>query len=574
MSGNKNRIAAVGVCVAALLPVVFLTYFLRLPSFGEAFCNPDVEGIAYSACNLLDGGAVYTEGVETKPPGVYMVFASVFAAFGRNMTPVYVAASAYHVLAAMAIFAFCALYFGTLEGVLAAYLYAFFSALHFAAGKCPNFETWILLPVAVSWIGLVETAHRKSVVAAALTGAGFAVAVSMKQQALIMAALAQLALYFELPDDGSKHKKIPGGLLLAQGLGAAVVFAAIAAFMISRGGFWAMVDALDPRTNLKYASSESLLHVSTRILSKGAEFLTNSWALFGSAICFAIFGKRLDQLRRDKIQAVATPGATTPKGRYTVEVWLLAVIVAVVLPMKLFDHYLMLFIGPLAILGACFYARLARATAIPLFLRAACLILAGILITQNGKADIKLSASAWANLRVGDAQDWTPDHDIYWQPSPIPRQVVYYRDMQVAAACVSDNAKPGDFIYVWDYAPGFYFYSRRKAPTRHFMYFEVATELPKGSGRWHAEETPDLLASRKRLLEDLAANPPAYFITYNHDASKHLRFEFFIEMAPMFDDLDAYYKAHYEPDKKCGTKLFSVSKRKKKTSPDPEPDVS
>ena len=561
--GDKHRFLSVAACIAALIPLIVLTFFMRLPALGEAFCNPDVEGIAYSACNFLDGGAIYPEGVETKPPGVYIIFASIFAIFQRSMTPLYAMTSVYHALTALVLFTFVASHFGALEGIFAAYLYAFFSALLFAAGKCPNFETWTLLPLILAWIFVVEAGKRKSLVAAIFAGVCFAIAFAMKQQALIFAALSPPALYYEMPPEDPRKKFHLIKLLAAQLVGALAVLAALTWFIAHRGGLAHMAAALNPLANLRYASSEPMIQVAARMMTKGAEFLVDSWALFLAAAFFAFFGRRLDQLRRDESGEPAPRGTKIQPGRATMKVWLPAAVLAVIAPMKLFDHYLMLLIPPLAVLAGCFLARLARASAIPAYLRVAGLGLAFILFAQNGMTDIKLASSSFENLRILKRQEWTPDHDLYWKRSPIPRRMIYYTDMQKVAACIQNLSTPDDPIYVWDYAPGIYFYAHRKAPTRHFMYFEVATRLPAGSGRWHAKENPRVIAARKELLDDLAASPPKYFVTYNHDASPAVSFEHYLEIAPLFDELQSFYQMHYVRDDGCSTKLFTVARYRK-----------
>jgi len=71
VSVEQSRAQSLAVWILLILLVVFL----RLPSFVEAFFDPDVAATVYSAQLFAAGGCLYPEAVETKPPGSYAVFA-------------------------------------------------------------------------------------------------------------------------------------------------------------------------------------------------------------------------------------------------------------------------------------------------------------------------------------------------------------------------------------------------------------------------------------------------------------------------------------------------------------------
>jgi len=77
---------------------------------------------------------------------------------------------------------------------------------------------------------------------------------------------------------------------------------------------------------------------------------------------------------------------------------------------------------------------------------------------------------------------------------------------------VAARTRAGEPLYVWPYHPQIYFWADRRAPTKHYCYFDVAVGLPTSRGPWHTVVGPDVDAARARLLADLAARPPRFVI--------------------------------------------------------------
>jgi 4-amino-4-deoxy-L-arabinose transferase-like glycosyltransferase len=66
------------------LIIIAVVVILRLPTLLPSLYNGDEGYYGTIANDILDGGAVYHTAVDTKPPGMYYIYAAVFRVAGRN----------------------------------------------------------------------------------------------------------------------------------------------------------------------------------------------------------------------------------------------------------------------------------------------------------------------------------------------------------------------------------------------------------------------------------------------------------------------------------------------------------
>jgi hypothetical protein len=64
--------------------IIALVIILRLPTLFPSLYNPDEGYYGTIANDMLDGGSMYHTAVDTKPPGMYYIYAGVFRVAGRN----------------------------------------------------------------------------------------------------------------------------------------------------------------------------------------------------------------------------------------------------------------------------------------------------------------------------------------------------------------------------------------------------------------------------------------------------------------------------------------------------------
>src|SRR4029077_15903711 len=66
------------------LVIIALVVILRAPTLFPSLYTTDAGYYSTIANDILDGGAVYRTAVDTKPPGMYYIYAAVFRVAGRN----------------------------------------------------------------------------------------------------------------------------------------------------------------------------------------------------------------------------------------------------------------------------------------------------------------------------------------------------------------------------------------------------------------------------------------------------------------------------------------------------------
>ncbi len=64
--------------------IIALVVILRGPTLLPSMSLTDEDYYSTIASDILDGGKVYHTAVDTKPPGIYYIYAGVFRVAGRN----------------------------------------------------------------------------------------------------------------------------------------------------------------------------------------------------------------------------------------------------------------------------------------------------------------------------------------------------------------------------------------------------------------------------------------------------------------------------------------------------------
>jgi 4-amino-4-deoxy-L-arabinose transferase-like glycosyltransferase len=64
--------------------IIALVVILRAPTLLPSMCLTDEDYYSTIASDILDGGKVYHTAVDTKPPGIYYIYAAVYRLAGRN----------------------------------------------------------------------------------------------------------------------------------------------------------------------------------------------------------------------------------------------------------------------------------------------------------------------------------------------------------------------------------------------------------------------------------------------------------------------------------------------------------
>jgi 4-amino-4-deoxy-L-arabinose transferase-like glycosyltransferase len=432
----------------ALVALVVLV--AHLPSFLHRLMDGD-EAIYASIATLMNtGGGLYAEGgVDNKPPGIFWVYSTTFRVFGAyQMTAV-------HAAALVAVAATCVLiYFIARElgsrkvGMLAALFYGILTAAGNPRLLAANTEIFMMLPLAGSvllmlrrqwfWCGML------------LVAAG-----AFRQSAAINVLLVAIAiLWLEVPNLRWRAFGLFATGLIAGLAGLAVVLSVTG----SLTGFWRWT----VQVLYGYASTQLTTDVIwSRARDSVLAFIAAMAVMWIAALAFAARWR------------------TSTINERLVVVWLIVAMVGSFAGGHLSWHYFIQAMGPLAVLAALGFDRIA------LKRRVAIAAAVGIVIP----------AVAWWVFDVS-ADPLTYDFN-----GSVPQH-------QKAAAYIHDNTSPSDRIFVWGVWPALYVESDRLMSSRFPGFLRG---FPRGSNvapnNW--DTSPDVWPL---LQADLSANPPMLIV--------------------------------------------------------------
>jgi Dolichyl-phosphate-mannose-protein mannosyltransferase len=466
---------------------VALLVFGRLPSHTNDFCDPDVAQMAYGADDLLAGGVLYENCVETKPPGTYLIFAAAFALFGRSLTPVYWLATLLHLLTLLLLARVAWRAAGPVAAGMTAWFYAALALTVGAAAGCPNHETWMTLPVAGAFALLLPRRDRVGSARIVAAGALLGVAWLMKQQAAAfgLGAVAWLAL--EKPFDARRF----GRNLALLALGSVTPLAITAVVWWTKGGLEPMLHDLRPGRLSSYVGAPDLGDMLAWAWRRGLRFLAGGWpALLGVGAALVAW-RRLGEPTRNLARLLFFLGAA---------------VVAVASGTRFFSHYFIILAAPLALAGGYGVGRLARIEA-P---RAARIVLVVFLFAATPFA-VRHELAQAATFAAGHALDAPAMKRFVARDLDLEHRV-NDRAFQRLGRYLAENTTADETIYVWPYHPQIYFWADRRAPTKHYCYFDLAVGLPTSRGPWHTVVGPQIERNRTAVLSTLAARPPRFVV--------------------------------------------------------------
>ena len=455
----------------ALVPLG-LALVLRASTLFTPVFNTDEAYIAVQAHVLDDGGQLYRDTVDRKPPLVPYFYAAVFALVGRDSL------IAVHVLAIMVLWLTALILAwdarerdGPSAGAWAAVLYlAAATSFLPAETQAANFEVFMLLPACLAMI----LARRRGVVPALVAGALVAVAALCKQTAAVTLAPVVLSVWRARPSsrlgDGASSGRSRNGWLglagagLVVAVGFALVLVVAAAWLgAHRFFFWTVGESAG------YLSARGVLGYA---LVRGA-IVTAGFLAANAALCWLVW----QALHRSgaRPRGLASLGELFALGRDADRwVWLLVSGLGVAAGLRFFGHYYLQLLPPACLLAAPVAARLSA--------RARARVAVAVLVPALGFA-----LAGFFSARIHDMPDY--------------RRLARY---------VRAHTAPRDRIAIWGHYPEVYWASGRM-PAMRFVHTGFLTGASSGRppdypgqaatpGAWHT------------LFRDLARHPPALFI--------------------------------------------------------------
>ncbi|MDQ6696680.1 MAG: glycosyltransferase family 39 protein [Actinomycetota bacterium] len=208
-----------------VLAVVALVGMLRLPSFVHQLFDPDEAALAAQGISVRDGGTLYVDATDRKPPLVPFLYAGSFAATGStDLRPVHVLAALALVGAALVVASEARRRDGPEAGWWAAGLCAAGALAFFPVdAQAANFAHFAILPGAAAIV-----ASRRGRWSTALAGGVFlGVAVLCRQSWIIGVVPAMVG--------AALAGRVRHALVTLAGLAAAI---GAVAFVVPFGRFW------------------------------------------------------------------------------------------------------------------------------------------------------------------------------------------------------------------------------------------------------------------------------------------------------------------------------------------------
>jgi hypothetical protein len=460
----RRRAAERALVAAAALAFVAL----RVPYVAVPL-ERDEGNYAYVAWRMLEGEAPYRDVFDQKPPGIYAVYAALIAA--GAFSP-----AALHLLLHLWTAA-CALALHRLSRELAGGLAAGFAALLFAAlandprltATAANTESFLLLPLLLSWVALWRATERGAAAAWLACGALAAAACWFKPvaatNALFAAAWAAADWALRDPRPAGRELARRTGLLA---LGAAGASALVLAALAALGSAASFVEIVLVH-NLDY-SLQNTLGEGAGILFGVLAWLAPSHAVLWAGAAAGLLSAR----------------AVPRRARLFLAGQLLAAAAGAAVGLHFRPHYFVTLLPAL-----CGLAGLAAAAAAERVLAAR---RAGALAL--GLAG--LGALALVPVVAGDA-----GFLFAGSPAAVARRLYGlnpFPESPRIAAHVAHRSDPGDFVLVVGSEPQILFDAKRRSATRYILFYPLTGPFA------------DALARQREALREIEARDPLYVV--------------------------------------------------------------
>ena len=419
------------------LPLLILTALcvciaiMRLHTYNEPF-ERDITSHAVIAHEMLAGRQLYSDLWDSKPPAIFVTYATADILVGYGPLQVYFIGVMAAIVTLLGIYRAGSAQGGAAGGLWAAAFWAFICSDMYLWANQPNIEVCINACLAWAFALILRTDEQKLQPGRWLAIGGlFALATFYKPVAITFAGL--LAVFHILTRlHQAEARKIA---FLQVGIAAAIGAAAWAAV----AGYFAATDRLTTfyQTVFQYGSYYTK--------SRGGSILKNILEGFSYKRFFA------QAMKSTKVLAIfATAGAVFGLWKGRRRYWLLligfalAAHIAVALPGRFYRHYYQLWLGPLVIGTGWAIATFGpKGKPYPALARHTAGAIGMIILLSSVLPQYKFSADEWSAKKIN------------------PQFVVSRR----VVTEVDRLLRPGETLYVWGQNPEFYFWAKRRPPT-------------------------------------------------------------------------------------------------------------
>jgi 4-amino-4-deoxy-L-arabinose transferase-like glycosyltransferase len=521
----------------AFLVLLAVVLFLRWPTFGFNVWNVDEAIHAGVARTLLDGGVMYRDAIDQRTPLTYYVVAAIFAVAGENnMWAVRAFIAVLIAGTACAVFLLASLWRGGGAGPWAAAVYVAFSTTLLYAGDANAANTEWFVGFFTAWGAWLfwRAGPVPSLPAALGAGACYSAAFLSKQPALLELG-APLGLLLLLGFMGRAPWPRIAGALLGICAGYIVIVAAVFGYFAAEGAlpdfyFYAWT------YNLVYYGPEVSLGERVQAAAALAGIVAGAFPLLLVAISAALLG---GVLRVGQLRPTAAESAARPVDLF-LGAWLLLALAGAASAGRVYGHYYIQVLGPLALVAGLGLAALTRAT---------------------------LAARRPARL-AGLAALAAVAATLVWHPLAHGRKGAHHSDPAgPIAAAVRAHTAPDERIFVWGWNPDIYLYADRK-PASRFLYCSFLTGLVPWTNLQPGLDTSYAIVpgTMDTLLREIEERRPTMIIDCS--VGPHRQFQKYpIELYPRLRDLIARHYVEFEkrPFRHRGFRVFLIRDGSRRT---------
>ena len=549
-TGLSQRQLLLAFAALFLLNLLLRVFYLRYD-----FVSGDESVRALTATRFLEGARLYVDIVTDKPPGVTLVYAAVFALFGRSMTTLHLIAALWNFATSVVIYLTAVRFYSNRTGLAAATLFIYFSTNYLTHDMmAANTELFMALPLIASFYFFMKAGDAlsgeypaRAKTALLLAGLMAGIAVLFKQVGVMnivfFAVYETLALYRASRDFKHSSKAriltaIRRSLVrlsfVAGGFGAVIVlFIAWLTTTDSLAGFW------------RYAVVLGKFYAGSLPLNLWIEFMlrrTLGYILFNAALWLLAVGAIIQAFRSRKESRDSHGKVEEEEDKrdlanpvdfdVAVTLWGAASFAAVFASGRFFGHYFIQVLPALSLLASRGIERLSQrlnedehrskaqaAAAILLFL-----FLFGFVRFHSGTAVLAYETLTGESTRR--SRQWG--------------MAIRESEAEAIALRLRDQVRESEPLYIWDYALDVYWQTHARPASRFMVPYYLTGQYPDSTITDPAAE--ELLRTDRRLfIEDLERTRPRLILDV-YGA---------IETLP-YEEITRFIKKHYRRDGQIG----------------------
>lgn len=506
---------------ASVLLIFGFAVLLRIPYLRVPVLVVDESLYAEVANTILEGRLPYKDAWDQKPPGIYYLYALIFALFGKNnLYAVHIACAIFVALSAILIFFILRLLKNNVAGLIGALSYSVLASAGQASQfQAANTEIFSMLFVLIS-LFLFLKSDNKSVY---LFFSGFSLATGMafKQPAILAIFPMFLLLFLQ---NGKKKQASLSSIYLISGLIPVTGFVFLYFFFNDALYDFYIICIIQ---NFVYMDANNLAHGFNAALRNIPFFIGSNYLFYiTSAIAFFCFSYKLiaDIINKTTLNYIS----------FFLCAWYAISWISVSLGGRFEGHYFFFVFPAIAVFSSFFWIEICK------YLRRKCkfavIVPALIFVIATG-----YSVYIHCGFPPGTKKIYftviDPENP---KGEPIRRTAQY----------IAQNTAKTGRIFVWGLCPEIYTLSNRRCAGR-FIYANYLIGMMTGDRYFYSNtERLDRTVSGSwdKLIDDLTKYKPVFII----DTSPSNYFQYAKYPISRFVLLDSFIKRYYLFDRRIG----------------------